>query len=82
MSVPFSLTKDGFESHWQVNYLAPFILTLSLMPLLISTASQCGVQDRVRVVNVSSDLALLPGMKHMQLDDVNLRNAKGMTELL
>lgn len=81
MTVPFKLTMDGFETHWQVNYLAPFVLTTSLMPLLVSTASQSQSQNRVRVVNVSSDAAFLAGPKHIQLDDVNMTKAKGMSDL-
>lgn len=41
------LTQDGFEMTFQVNHLAPFLLTLSLLDLLKSAALS-------RVVNVSS----------------------------
>ncbi len=41
------LTQDGFEMTFQVNHLAPFLLTLSVLDLLMSAAPS-------RVVNVSS----------------------------
>jgi len=42
------LTREGFETQWAVNHLAPFLLTLELLPLL--EAAPAG-----RVVTVSSD---------------------------
>lgn len=42
------LTKDGFEITFQTNYLAPFLLTTNLLPLL-----NVG-EDNARIVNVSS----------------------------
>lgn len=80
MNVPYNLTVDGFELHWQVNYLAPYVLTSCLMPLLLSTAALSTTRDSVRVVNVSSELALFAGPKTMQLDDVNMTKANGFTQ--
>lgn len=34
---PFSLTKDGFDSHMQVNVFAQHLLAMALLPRLIST---------------------------------------------
>ncbi len=42
------LTSEGFETQWAVNYLAPFLLTLELLPLL--QAAPAG-----RVVTTSSE---------------------------
>lgn len=80
MTVPYNLTKDGFEIQWQVNYLAPHILTSSLLPLLLSTASLCDTKNRVRVVNVSSAAAMFGGAT-IQWEDVNMTSTKGMLEL-
>ncbi|MFZ9889308.1 MAG: SDR family oxidoreductase [Myxococcota bacterium] len=41
------LTQDGHELTWQVNHLAPFLLTLELLPLLQQ-------RPAARIVNVSS----------------------------
>ncbi|KAE9380289.1 NAD(P)-binding protein [Stipitochalara longipes BDJ] len=53
MAVPFAKSKDGYESQWQTNYLAHFLLTHHLLPLLLSTARASQPGD-VRIVNVSS----------------------------
>jgi NAD(P)-dependent dehydrogenase (short-subunit alcohol dehydrogenase family) len=41
------ITKDGFESTFQVNHLGHFMLTMALLPLL--------EKGQARVINVSSD---------------------------
>jgi NAD(P)-dependent dehydrogenase (short-subunit alcohol dehydrogenase family) len=48
-TVPFRqiLTPEGLDTQWAVNHLAPFLLTLSLLPLLREAAS-------ARIVTVSS----------------------------
>ncbi len=48
-TVPFwqTLTPEGFDMQWAVNHLAPFLLTLELLPLLQSAPA-------ARVVTVSS----------------------------
>lgn len=80
MTVPYELTKDGFEKQWQVNYVAPFVLTTTLLPLMLTTAGSCGSKHRVRVVNVASNAAF-GGPKTIQFDDVNMTDAKGLMEL-
>jgi len=54
-------TEDGFEMTWQVNHLAPFLLTNLLLPLLKAGAPS-------RIVNVASE-ASRSGRIHF--DDVN-----------
>jgi NAD(P)-dependent dehydrogenase (short-subunit alcohol dehydrogenase family) len=54
-------TEDGFEMTWQVNHLAPFLLTNLLLPILKAGAPP-------RIVNVASDAAR-SGRIHF--DDVN-----------
>ena len=56
------LSKDGYELHFAVNYLAGFVLTLALLPLLIRSAPS-------RVVNVSSG-----AQRPIDFDDVMLEH--------
>ena len=56
------VSEDGHEYRFQVNYLAPFLLTHMLMPLLLNSAPS-------RIVNVSS-LAQRP----IDFDDVMIEN--------
>lgn len=81
MAAPYRLTIDGFESQWQTNYLSPHAFTVCLTPLLLSTAASCGSKSRVRVVNVSSDLAFF-GPESIQWDDINMAKTKGIFELM
>ena len=77
MAVPFKLTTDGFETQWQTNHLAPFFLVKTLLPLLESTAAASTSKSRVRVVNVSSDAALLTAPKTLDLEHPNLEHVTG-----
>lgn len=47
MAPPFKITKDGFESQFQVNYLGHFLLTKKLLPLMQKTAGS-------RIISLSS----------------------------
>ena len=51
------LTDDGYELHFQVNYLAGYVLTSMLLPLLEASAPS-------RVVNVAS------GQRPLEFDDL------------
>ena len=82
MNVPFELTPDGFERHWQVNYLSPFVFVSTLLPLMVQTAAASGTRERVRVVNVCSDLALRMGPKEIQFEDLNMTETKGITKTM
>lgn len=82
MGVPFEWTVDGYELQWQVNYLAPYLFVSELLPLLLTTASMSEGKARVRIVNLSSDMATLLGPKRILLEDVNMTDNKGMTVLL
>jgi NAD(P)-dependent dehydrogenase (short-subunit alcohol dehydrogenase family) len=59
---PRTLTTDGFELTFQVNHLAPFLLTTRLLPVL--TASHA------KVIQTASIAARLFG--HLDLDDLQL----------
>jgi retinol dehydrogenase 14 len=62
------MTRDGHEGHFGVNYLAPTLLTLSLLPKLVA-------QPSARIINLSS-----VGYKSAQLDwdDLQCENEYGM----
>ena len=45
------MTEDGNESHFQVNHLGHFLLTLELLPIMLDTAASTG---DCRIVAVSS----------------------------
>ena len=78
MAVPFKLTPDGFETQWQTNHLAHFLLTKTLLPILESTAASSSSKNRVRIINVSSDAALLPSTpKQLDLANPNLEYVTG-----
>lgn len=81
MLAPFQITADGFETHWQTNHLAPFLLTKTLLPILESTAASSSSKDRVRIVNVASDAAVLrPTPKQLDLAHPNLEYLTGATD--
>ncbi|XP_049790770.1 dehydrogenase/reductase SDR family member on chromosome X [Schistocerca nitens] len=52
MFVPFSLTEDGYESHFAVNYLGHCLLTHLLLPQLKVGGHSRGLN--ARIINVSS----------------------------
>lgn len=55
MALPFCLTKDGFEIQLQTNYIAPFLFTTRLLPLLERTAETKGNSvNPPRIVYLSS----------------------------
>lgn len=57
-------SADGYELRFAVNYLAPFVLTRQLLPLLRSAAEEGG---EARIVNVSS-----AAQQAIDFDDVML----------
>ncbi len=61
-------SKDGFELRFAVNYLAPFLLSSLLMPLLEASANS-------RIVNVASG-----GQSPVDLNDLMLENKFNGTE--
>ena len=64
----YRLSKDGYETAFQVNYLSHFLLTLLLMEKLKKSAPS-------RIVNVSSLAHESNGVK-LQLDDFVLSKEK------
>ena len=69
MSVPYSLTKDGYEVQFGTNHMGHALLTKLLMPTLLKTAEEPG--SDVRVINLSSDahnMAPGPGIIYDQAE--------------
>ena len=53
MSTPFEMTKNGHEAQWQTNYLAHWVFTSYLLPIMLNTSKTLPAGS-VRVVNLSS----------------------------
>lgn len=68
MMTPYTVTSDGFESQFHVNYLSHFLLTHLLLPKLKTTGS---ADQFARIINVSSSSAF-PG----RIDFENLQSTK------
>ncbi len=79
MATPYALTNSNFELQWQTNHLAPFLLTRSLLSLLISTATSNPKSPiSARVINVSSTGAFEFAPKSgLDLSNPNLDYEKG-----
>ncbi|KAL8920049.1 MAG: hypothetical protein Q9172_004679 [Xanthocarpia lactea] len=75
MAAPYALTEDGYETQWQTNYLAPFLLIKSLLPTMTSTARHKGL---ARIVNVVSDAAFVPITPDLDLGNPNLDHLTGV----
>jgi len=67
---PYSITPDGFESHFQVNYLSHFLLINLLAPKMVGYNLNDEAQFTGRIVNVSSCVHF--GGK-INFDDLNAR---------
>lgn len=52
LAVPYTLTKDGFESQMAINYIGHFLLSHLLMPQLIAGAAE--LKRNSRIINVTS----------------------------
>ncbi|WP_395330100.1 SDR family NAD(P)-dependent oxidoreductase [Novosphingobium sp. BL-8H] len=56
------MTAEGFEANYVANFLAPFVLTARLLPLLRKAASDAPAGS-VRIVNTASDGSeMIPGI--------------------
>ena len=68
MYVPQNYTKDGFEYHYQINYLSHTLLIWLLMPAL----NRAGKKKPARIVNVSSSTHFA---RDLFLDDLQVRSS-------
>lgn len=54
MALPYAATRDGFDVQLQTNYVAPFLLTTRLLPLLENSSRMFPPTDPPRIVYLSS----------------------------
>ncbi|KAK2593007.1 hypothetical protein QQS21_009297 [Conoideocrella luteorostrata] len=53
MATPFEMSKNGYEAQWQTNYIAHWVLTEHLLPIMLRTAKTLP-PGSVRIVNLTS----------------------------
>ncbi|HEY9760053.1 MAG TPA: SDR family NAD(P)-dependent oxidoreductase, partial [Oculatellaceae cyanobacterium] len=77
MATPFEISKDGHETQWQTNYLAHWVFTHHLIPLMLKT-SKTLAPGSVRIVNLSSSGHYSAPKGGINFDDLSLSNSNGM----
>jgi len=77
MASPFEITGDGFEAQWQTNYLAHWVFTSRLLPILLQTAKTLE-PGSVRVVNLSSSGHTMAPGAGICFEDLNLKGKSSM----
>ncbi|KAK7972340.1 hypothetical protein PG988_006474 [Apiospora saccharicola] len=75
MATPFEMTKDGHEAQWQTNYLAHWVLTEHLLPLMRSTAKTSPTPGSVRIVNISSSGHLMAAKGGIHFEELSLKES-------
>ncbi|KAF2840867.1 putative carbonyl reductase [Patellaria atrata CBS 101060] len=78
MATPFEMTKDGYEAQWQTNYLAHWVFTSHLLPLLLTTSRRMPPSS-VRIVNLSSSGHYSAPKEGIHFADTSLPNDSVMT---
>ncbi|KAM7203607.1 putative dehydrogenase [Naviculisporaceae sp. PSN 640] len=74
LATPFEITNDGHEAQWQTNYLAHWLLTTRLLPLMLRTSIDLPAGS-VRIVNLTSSGHLTAPKCGIDLDDPSLRDS-------
>ena len=77
MATPFETTEDGHEAQWQTNYLAHWIFTAHLLPLMLNTAKSLP-PGSVRIVNLSSSGHYSAPKDGINFADTSLEDASPM----
>jgi NAD(P)-dependent dehydrogenase (short-subunit alcohol dehydrogenase family) len=77
MATPFEMTKDGYEAQWQTNYLAHWVFTFHLLPLMLSTSKTLPLGS-VRIVNLSSSGHYSAPKGGINFADTSLPHGTGM----
>ncbi|MCJ1420578.1 hypothetical protein MMC32_006936 [Xylographa parallela] len=78
MATPFEMTNDGHEAQWQTNYLAHWVFTSHVLPLMLST-SKTLPSGSMRIVNVSSSGHFFVPKGGIYFIDTSLSNGGGLT---
>lgn len=78
MATPFEMTKDGHEAQWQTNYVAHWVLTEHLLPLMLHTARKL-TPGSVRIVNLSSSGHLGAPKGGINFTDLSLKDSSPWT---
>ncbi|KAH8895303.1 NAD(P)-binding protein [Thozetella sp. PMI_491] len=78
MATPFEISKDGHEAQWQTNYLAHWVFTHHLLPLMRTTAKGLPAGS-VRIVNLSSSGHFAAPQGGINFTDTSLTGKGGMT---
>lgn len=73
MATPFRISKDGYEEQWQTNYLAHWVLTAHLLPLLLATSKTAG-PGSARIVNLTSSGHWSTASGGIDFSDLSLPN--------
>jgi NAD(P)-dependent dehydrogenase (short-subunit alcohol dehydrogenase family) len=73
MATPFEITKDGHEAQWQTNYIAHWVLTENLLPLMLQTAKDLPAGS-VRIVNLTSSGHLGAPKDGIHFEDLSLKD--------
>jgi NAD(P)-dependent dehydrogenase (short-subunit alcohol dehydrogenase family) len=78
MATPFEMTKDGYEAQWQTNYLAHWVFTHQLLPVMLKTSQSVEPRGSVRIVNLSSSGHYMAPKGGINFADTSLRSGGGM----
>lgn len=79
MCTPFSITEDGYEEQWQVNYLAHWVFTSHLLPLMLDTSKKEPTIGTVRIVNLSSSGHYSAPKEGIRFNNLTLEGDSGLT---
>jgi NAD(P)-dependent dehydrogenase (short-subunit alcohol dehydrogenase family) len=74
MATPFEMSQDGHEAQWQTNYLAHWVLTEHLLPLMLRTARTLP-PGGVRIVNLTSSGHLGAPKGGINFKDLSLKDS-------
>jgi NAD(P)-dependent dehydrogenase (short-subunit alcohol dehydrogenase family) len=74
MATPFEMTKDGHEAQWQTNYLAHWLFTDHLLPVMLKTSKTLPA-GTVRIVNLTSSGHLGAPKNGINFEDLTLKDA-------